>query len=59
MYDNATDQGWQQLEDRIENLVGYLLKMDKQRIEYKPQFTAPLLEMPSACHDGDQQPIVE
>ena len=59
MYDNATDQGWRQLEDRIENLVGYLLKIDKQRIEYKPQFTVPLLEMPPAYYDGDQQPMAE
>ncbi len=59
MYENATDQSWQRLENRIENLVGYLLKVDKQRIEYKPQFTAPLLEMPSAYHDGDQQSMAE
>ena len=59
MFDKSTDQGWQQLEDRIENLVGYLLKIDKQRIEYKPQFTALRLEMPPTYYGGDQQPMVE
>ncbi len=59
MYENATDQSWQRLENRIENLVGYLLKVDKQRIEYQPQFTAPLLEMPRVYHDGDQQSMAE
>lgn len=46
MSQNATDREWQQLQDRIENLFGHLLKGDIQRIEYKPQFTVSLLEMP-------------
>lgn len=56
MYQNvSSDQGWQQLQDRMENLFGHLLKSDTQKIEYKPQFAVPLLEMPSAYNDNERQ----
>ncbi len=41
------DQKWQELQDHIENVFGRLLKGDIQRIEYKPQYAVPLLEVPS------------
>ncbi len=41
-------------EGRIENLVELLLKADKQRIEYMPQFAVPLLEMPPVYHEAEQ-----
>jgi hypothetical protein len=47
MYENEDDQEWNKLQERIENLVGYLLKIDVQSIEYKPQYAVPLLTMSS------------
>ncbi|MBI4632586.1 MAG: hypothetical protein HY742_01655 [Deltaproteobacteria bacterium] len=55
MNQNTPEQGWQQLQDRIENLFGHLLKTDVQRIEYKPQIVVPLLEIPSAYRE-DRHP---
>ncbi len=54
MVQKAADQQWQQMQDHIENLFGHLLKGDIQRIEYKPQFTVSLLEMPSG--NREQKP---
>ncbi len=60
MYDRVSDEDWQQkLEDRIEKLVGHLLKVDKQRIEYKPQFATPLLEMPPLYGESEAQQMTE
>jgi hypothetical protein len=42
-----TDQKWQELQDRIDNAFGYLLRGDTKRIEYKPQASIPLLEASS------------
>lgn len=47
MTSSERDQKWQELQDHIENVFGRLLRGDVQRIEYKPQFSAPLLEVPS------------
>jgi hypothetical protein len=44
---NETDEKWPQLHDRIEKYVAQLLSLDIKRIEYKPQFSVSLLEMPS------------
>jgi hypothetical protein len=45
-----TDQKWQELQDRIENVFGHLLREDIWRIEYKPQVSMPPLEAPSYDH---------
>ncbi len=55
MQQNLPEEGWQQLENRIEDLVGRLMKTDVQRIEYKPQFAVPLLEIPSAYQTDNQR----
>jgi hypothetical protein len=46
----TSDQGWQQLQTRIEGFFGQALGNDAQRIEYKPRFIAHLLELPSERH---------
>jgi hypothetical protein len=51
MVESEMDQKWQELQDRIENAFGYLLRTDIQRIEYKQQFAVPLLEMSSAYRE--------
>jgi hypothetical protein len=43
----TSDQGWQQLQAHIEGFLGQALKGSLQKIEYKPRFAVPLLEMPS------------
>jgi hypothetical protein len=50
MNQQTSDQGWQQLQDHIENFFGQALRNDVQRIEYKPLFIVPLLGMPSDCN---------
>jgi hypothetical protein len=45
MNQNTMDQGWQQLQSRIDKLVGHLLKVDFPAIEYKTQI-AGLLQSP-------------
>lgn len=51
MVKSETDQGWQEFQDRIQNVFGHLLRGDIQRIEYKPQSAVPLLEMTSAYRE--------
>jgi hypothetical protein len=51
MIEGEMDQKWQEFQDRIENIFGPLLRGDIQRIEYKPQFAVPLLEMPSGYRE--------
>ena len=55
MNQQTTDQGWHQLQAHIEDFFGQALKNDVQRIEYKPLFIAPLLEMPSERHQNELQ----
>jgi hypothetical protein len=33
-----SDQGWQQLQDHINDFLGHALTSDRQSIEYKPRF---------------------
>ena len=46
MNQETVDQGWQQLQSRINQLVGQFLREDFPIIEYKPRNIA-LLQMPS------------
>jgi hypothetical protein len=46
MNQETVDQGWQQIQSRINQLVGRFLKEDFPIIEYKPRSIA-LLQMPS------------
>jgi hypothetical protein len=46
MNQETVDQGWQQLQSRINQLVGQFLREDFPIIEYKPRSIA-LLQMPS------------
>jgi hypothetical protein len=52
MVQNETDQRWQELQERIDNVFGRLLRGDIRSIEYKPQFAVPLLEMTSCAKHG-------
>ena len=45
MKNNSVDQGWQQLQARIDRLLGKYLREDLHKIEYKPQDVIYLLEM--------------
>ena len=53
MNQQATDQGWQQLQAHIEGFGGQTLRNDVQRIEYKPRFIVQLLEMTSELHQNE------
>jgi hypothetical protein len=44
MDQNASDQGWQQLQANIEKFLGQSLQSNGRRLEYKPRFTASLTE---------------
>jgi hypothetical protein len=46
----GSDQEWQQLQAHIQGFFGRALRNDVQRIEYRPQFIAQLLGMPSEHH---------
>ena len=52
MAKNETEQGWQELQDRIQNVFGNLLRGDVQRIEYKPPSVIHLLEMSSGYREN-------
>ena len=52
MAKNKTDQGWQELQDRIQNVFGNLLRGDVQRIEYKPPSVIHLLEMSAGYREN-------
>jgi outer membrane PBP1 activator LpoA protein len=47
MMASEMDQKWQELQDRIENVFGPLLRGDIQKIEYKPQAPVHLLGLSS------------
>jgi hypothetical protein len=55
MGQNAADPERRQLQDRLDSLFGSVLNADVMRIEYKPQFAVPLLEMSSAFSDEERR----
>ena len=46
MNQNTKDQDWQQLQSRIDKLVGYFLKEDFPAIEYKTRIAGLLQSTP-------------
>jgi len=46
MNNNSEDHGWQQLQARIDHLLGKYLREELHKIEYKPRDAIYLLEMP-------------
>ncbi|HOD98491.1 MAG TPA: hypothetical protein PLU95_05990 [Syntrophales bacterium] len=46
MKQQSSDQGWEQLQEHIAGFLSQALRSDIQKIEYKPQFTPPLMEVP-------------
>jgi hypothetical protein len=52
MNKEAMDQEWQQMQSRINHLVGRFLKEDYPSIEYKPH-TVKLLPVPSGYNDDN------
>lgn len=54
MDQQLSDQGWQQLQAKIENFFSKSIANDVPSIEYKPRFIA-LLEMSSKQQQGDLQ----
>ena len=52
MAKNETEQGWQELQDRIQNVFGNFLRGDVQRIEYKPPSVIHLLEMSAGYREN-------
>jgi hypothetical protein len=50
------DQEWRQLQAHIEGFLDQALKGSPQRIEYKPRFIVPLLEMPSHPQSDRREP---
>ena len=55
MNQNASEQGWRQIQAHIEDFLGQALNNDMQRIEYKPCFTVPLLEMSCGYRKNEGQ----
>ena len=55
MNKKTLDHEWQQLQTHIEDFVGLILRNDVQRVEYKPRFIAPLLEMSCERHQNELQ----
>jgi len=47
MKHDATEQGFQELQMRIDRRFGYYFRTEAHQIEYKPLPTALLLEAPS------------
>jgi hypothetical protein len=47
MNHKMTEQAWQQLSTRIEQLLPRFLSGELQQLEYKPDHVIALLEMPS------------
>ena len=58
MMTGERDEQWEGLQARIEKFVGQLSRIDVKRIEYKPQFAVPLLDMPSE-HNKQSSPIIK
>ena len=55
MDQQTSDRGWQQLQAHIEGFFCQALRIDVQRIEYKPLFIVQLLEMPFERHQNELQ----
>jgi hypothetical protein len=55
MNQKTSAQGWQRLQTHIEGFWGHILRSDVQRIEYKPLFITPLLEMPFERYQNKRQ----
>jgi hypothetical protein len=50
----VSDQGWRQLQTKIERFLEESLRGDGWRLEYKPRFIIPLLEMFSEHPQKDE-----
>jgi hypothetical protein len=48
MNEDKTDQGWQRIQERVDQIVGRFLRNDREMLEYKPGREIYLLEMPPA-----------
>lgn len=46
MNEDKTDQGWQHIQAKVDQIVGKFLRNDQQKLEYKPDREIYLLEMP-------------
>ncbi len=54
---NETDRGWQELQDRIQNVFGNFLRGDVPSIEYKPPSVIHLLEMSAGYRENKAQEL--
>ncbi|MEW6333654.1 MAG: hypothetical protein AB1558_05250 [Thermodesulfobacteriota bacterium] len=50
-----SDRDWEKLQAHIEGFLGRAISGDVERIEYRPQFTVKLLEMPLDRHQNTDQ----
>lgn len=57
MNQNTMDQGWKQLQARIDKLVGHFLKEDIPAIEYKTRI-AGLLQLPPEYNEQNAEKIL-
>jgi len=48
-----SDQEWQQLQAHLEGFLGRAIRNDLQKIEYKPLFSVPLLEIQTELHQHE------
>jgi hypothetical protein len=55
MNHKTSDQGWQQLQARIEVFVDQALRSDVESIEERPRLLSQLLEMPSKRYQNELQ----
>jgi hypothetical protein len=55
MNQKTSDQGWQQLQARIEVFVDQSLRSDVQSIEDRPRLLSQLLVMTSERHQNELQ----
>jgi hypothetical protein len=58
MDQNTVDQGWLQLQAHVQGFLGQFLQGDAKSIEYKPQFSVPLLEFTSPLSQSERQDLV-
>jgi hypothetical protein len=52
--DQASEQGWQQLQANIERFLGQSLQSEGRRLEYKPRFIASLQERSAGHPQNDE-----
>jgi len=55
MDQKASEQGWQLIQAHIKEFLGQAINNDVQRIEYKPCFIVPLLEMSCGYRKNEGQ----